>query len=85
MNEDFLPKIYQEMFLSKTVDDYQKDFLVPVIHSRDEIQWIIDYIRTTLKGIDFRCFNHRNKEVMKTIKAYREEQKNSWIFCEYVN
>lgn len=74
MNEDFLPKIYQEMYLSKTVEDYQKDFLVPVIHSRDEIQWIIDYIRSTLKEIDFDSSNSQDKKFLKKIKAYQEEQ-----------
>ena len=77
MEEDFLPKIYQEMYLSKTVEDYQKDFLVPIVHSRDEIQWIINYIRSTLKEIDFDSSNPRNKRELKRIKAYQEERKNS--------
>lgn len=74
MDEDFLPKIYQEMHLSKTVENYQKDFLIPIISSRDEIQWIIDYIRNTLKEIDFDCPNSRRKKLLEKIKTYREEQ-----------
>lgn len=74
MEEDFLPKIYQEMYLSKTVEDYQKVFLVPIVHSRDEIQWIINYIRSTLKEIDFDSSNPRNKRELKRIKAYQEEK-----------
>ena len=74
MNEDFLPEVYRETPITEPIEEYQKKFIEPIVHSRDEIQWIIDYIRGTLNEIAFSRSDSQSKEVLETIKTYQEEK-----------
>lgn len=85
MNKDFLPSIYQEMASTKSKKDYQNDFIGPMLNYKNEIQWIIDYISRTLKGIRFRALYPLNEEKKKNIQEYRkerQEQLDTLSICE---
>ena len=82
MNEDFLPKYFQENVRSKSKEEFQEYVYTLTLDEKREISWIIGHIRKTLKEIQFPSLDTLTEDDKERIELYQADRNDQLVILD---